>query len=271
MKFNKELIIGVFLFLVSIGSFVFLIIPPETKIYLSVFIALAAYKVFDLYHEDNKQDKEFEDKRQEMKKDSEEITERLDILRTIMEDNGYNQITTFKNVAEVEREAEEIVVITEDLLTDIEPNGEYTKDNEVVGLFVKEVHANIRRGIKYTYYLKNDMKTNRSIKNHIRSHYNKILSETPELKIQEPEFILIPSEKYCFFSEIYLYKKSSFQNDDMAFEWLPAVSDQRTLTMYYVNLDNNQVSMLNDILVNLHKDYYNVSKNEVMKIKESLK
>jgi len=260
MKFNKELVVGVIGFLAVFGSFVFQVVPPEASVYLSVLLALIAYKIFDLYHEDDIAHKKLE-----------EIDQRLDIIKTIMKDNGQDQITTFKYVTEVERESDEIIVITEDLLTDIESNGDYAAINESIGLFAKDVHENIKKGIQYTYYVKNDMKTNRTIKNHFYSHYLKIREENPELNIKEPHFILIPSDKFCFFSEIYLYKKNNAQKDDQAFEWLPAVSDQRTRVMYYVKLDKHQTSTLNDILVNLHKEYYKLSKEEVDKIKESCK
>lgn len=277
MKVNKELVVGTLGFLAVAGSFILPIIPPEISVYFSVLIALIAYKIFDLYHKEDKEAQKLEelDQRLDIIKTEEahklkELDERLDIIRTIMQDNGHNQITTFKYVTEVEKESDEIIVITEDLLTDIESNGEYDGKNESIGLFAKDVHENIKKGIQYTYYIKNDMKTNRTIKNHFSSHYQKIKKENPELSIKEPKFILIPSDKFCFFSEIYLYKKNNEQQKDQAFEWLPAVSDQRTRVMYYVNLDTHQTSALNDILVNLHKEYYKSSEIEVDKIKESL-
>lgn len=260
MKFNKELVVGVIGFLAVFGSFILPVVPPEISVYVSVLLALIAYKIFDLFHKEEKEEQKLED-----------LDQRLDIIKTIMKDNGHDQITTFKNVTEVEKESDEIIVITEDLLTDIESNGEYDAVNESIGLFAKDVHENIKKGIQYTYYIKNDMKTNRTIKNHFYSHYLKIQEENPELMIKEPRFILIPSDRFCFFSEIYLYKKNNAKKDDQAFEWLPAVSDQRTRVMYYVKLDKHQTSMLNDILVNLHKEYYKPSKDEVDKIKESCK
>jgi len=260
MKFNKELVIGSIGFLAVFGSFILPIVPPVISVYISVLLALVAYKVFDLYHIESLEEKK-----------NRELDQRLDIVKTIMKDNGHDQITTFANVAEVERESDEIIVITEDLLTDIESNGEYDNNDYTIGLFAKDVHQNIKNGIQYIYYIKNDMKTNRTIKNHYYSHYLKLKKENPSLEIKEPKFILIPSEKFCFFSEVYLYKKNNSQEDDQAFEWLPAVSERRTKVMYYVKLDKNQTSFLNDILVNLEKEYHAVSKQEVDKIKESFR
>ena len=238
--------------LVLLGSSIALLsVQPDFKIMLSVLSAIIAFVILITFQS------------------KEEENVRLDILKTIMSDNGYDQIITLKQVSELELNADSISVVTEDLLTDIskEKFCEYKNigNDDTVGIFYSEVHENLNRKnpVSYTYFLKdNGESSKKNIELFMDSHNDPI----------NVNFILIPKDEFCFLSEIYLYKckkdkvKNNIFKDNVittnkatyqhyAVEWLPSISNQLSKNMFYINLNSKQVNTLSDILHVLEKKY----------------
>ncbi len=235
--------------IVLIGSTIALLtVQPDFRIAFSVIFAVLAFSIL-IHYESN-----------------EEENNRLSILEKIMTDNGYDQIVTLKQVSELEQNAHSISVITDSLLTDLDEhvlNQQKNIDDDTVGILYSEVKHNLSKGISYEYFIKDyGDETRQIIDIFNKSHNNP----------KNVSFVLIPQAEFCFFSEIYVYsceskniKNSVFaQNIEkgkkyahFAVEWLSAISNHHTKSMFYINLEKQQVNDIQKILLGLEKKYKN--------------
>lgn len=128
-----------------------------------------------------------------------------------------------------------------------------------IGTFYDVVKENIQNGKKYNYFIKRDANFKHSMISFFKSHD----------RFDNIDFIIIPSEKYYFYDEVYLYE---YERDAMAkaYEFLPSISNEKEQMLYYIELDINQTKRLLDIKKHLQKKYGEKSKYDVEKINEKI-
>lgn len=199
-----------------------------------VIISIVIYTIVDLFFDKSDHDKL-----------SKQLNDKLSLVEKMLEMKGLQTIVTNEEIEKEEKNAKEIILIVENLTLDI--NG---------GKYFEEVHENIKSGKQYTYYLKYDNHTHSQIEQHNDDHYSKLKDVTGT---KEPKFILIPSNEYSFFSDIYIYyiqKKGELIKK--AFELLPNLSrvdDKGEETLFYLEFSEEQVKKLNNILSSTNKAY----------------
>ena len=209
-----------------------------------VILSICIYTIVDLFFDKSDHDRL-----------SKDLNNKLHLVQSMLETKGLETIVTDKEIEEEEKKSNEIILIVEDLFLDISPefNTEFQTDKQI-GSYFDEVHNNIKNGKQYTYYLKYDNNTHKAIELHNQSHYNNLKNL---VNVKEPLFILIPSNEYNFFSDIYIY--IDIKENKKAYEYLPSLIkeniDTQQTTLFYLQFDKNQVSKLSHILTNTKKIY----------------
>jgi len=134
------------------------------------------------------------------------------------------------------------------MFRDVKNNGQFSKDSFNVGTFFPTVKSNLSRdNVKYTYFIKKDSRWKHFIFN-FRDSYRDV--ENIDHKVT---FVMVNSDKYFFYDEIYLYKNKD--NDYSAFEFLPSISNEEEVMLYYLELDSKQTDRLISIKENLIEKY----------------
>lgn len=191
------------------------------------------------------------------------------IVNHMIASKGLNNIVNEAIVSAEESQSSEIIIITEDLLTDINKDYEsvYGK-NKMVGKFYDAVSNNMKAGKQYTYLIKLDSNTYNFISEHMKSHYDYLLKEG-YTNIKEPKFVLIPALNYHFFSQIIIY-----QDRNKAYEWLPSIDTDDKIKMddqnYYLELGTEQKKILERIVQNISHDYKYVKGSSLIRTGEQI-
>ncbi len=186
------------------------------------------------------------------------FSDKLEKINSILKSTNHEKIITFEDIRDIELDAQEIFIFSSDIYRDIKNNGQFSDRLENISTFYKTVSQNLKKDKTYNYYIKKDANFRHSIISFLTSHKEN----------KNVNFFIIPSEKYLFYSEIYLYAIAGKQR---AFEFLPSISNEEERKLFYLELEPKQVKRLNIIKDNLNKSYKKSSIIEIKNIKDNLK
>lgn len=173
----------------------------------------------------------------------------LELVDKIINCKGYGLIKDAKSIEKIEDKADEIYVLTENLITDI-PKEYIDEEYENIGLLVDIVSQNIPKGKRYIYFLKDTIKNRK---------YQKLYSEyyfkNENIKYRDNvSFYFIDEKDFYFFSEIYLYKDKKVH--DRSFEWIPSIGEKNNPDkQFYLELSSEQTQNINEIICELMVTY----------------
>ena len=194
-------------------------------------------------------------KREPIKKDS--FKDKLELLNSIIKNTDHENIITLDKLKDIELESNNIHVFSQDIYRDIKDNGQLSHNLKNISTFYETVSKNIKEKKSYYYFLKKDANYRHSLISFFTSHENH----------DNINFCIIPSEKYYFYDEVYLYEKNGKYR---AFEFLPSISNEEEQRLFYLELDPLQVERLQLIKENLYSKYEKSSLNEINIIKAKL-
>lgn len=191
---------------------------------------------------------------QEQKHTLKVLDEKLHLVKSMLETKGLETIVTSEKITKVENNSDEIIMIVDNLYLDLPKDYKASFEGTLgdFGTFFKPVNENMKAGKQYTYYLKYDNNTHNAIKLHMEAHFYALQKEYKDKDIKEPIFILIPSNEFSFFSDIYIYKDNN-ENKTSAYEWLPTLTKDETL--FYLQFDAKQTKKLEHILTTAKTKY----------------
>lgn len=194
-------------------------------------------------------------KKEPIKKDK--FKDKLELLNAILKNTKHDSIITLDKLKDVELESDNIYVFSQDIYRDVKDNGQFSKNMNNIGTFYETVAENISNDKLYYYFLKKDANYRHSLISFFTSHTN----------TDNIHFCIIPSEKYFFYDEVYLYETNG---EYSAFEFLPSISNEKEQRLYYLELDQTQVNRLKVIKENIFYKYEKDSLEEVNAIKDKL-
>lgn len=194
-------------------------------------------------------------KKEPLKKDV--FKDKLELIDAILKNTKHDKIVTLEKIKEVELQADAISVFSQNIYRDVKDNGQFSKDVYNISTFYDTVSNNIKNNKKYNYFLKKDANFRHSLISFFTSHTS----------YENIKFYIIPSEKYYFYDEVYLYE---IGGEKRAFEFLPSISDEKEQRLFYLELDHAQVSRLESIKKTLVSKYEKDSVYEVDKIKSKI-
>ena len=194
-------------------------------------------------------------KKEPTKKDI--FKDKLELVNTILKNTKHDKIVTLDKIKDIELQADSVTVFSQDIYRDVKDNGQFSDSMHSISTFYDTVATNIQDGTSYKYFLKKDANFRHSLISFFTSH---TLSDNIE-------FYIIPSEKYYFYDEVYLY---NINGKKRAFEFLPSISNEEEQRLFYLELDPMQVKRLESIEKNLIDKYKDESVSEVAKIKSKL-
>ena len=168
--------------------------------------------------------------------------DKLDSINAILKNTNHEKIVTLDKIKEIELKAKNVTVFSQDIYRDVKDNGQFDKDLYNISTFYDTVQKNIQNGVVYQYFLKKDANFRHSLISYFASHK----------KIAQIEFYIIPSAKYYFYDEVYLYE---IDGKNRAFEFLPSISNEKEQRLFYLELDTIQVKRLESIKLNLISKY----------------
>lgn len=215
------------------------------EIFLIVFSQMVLLFLYNLFiRQDERKHDVFQDK--------------LELLNSIFLHTKHSKIISLEEIKQIELQAQKVNVFSQDIYRDVKDNGQFANDTYNIGTFYETVQTNLKSGKEYNYFLKKDANHRHSIVSFFKSHphYEKV------------EFVIIPSEKYYFYDEVYLYEFND--GTFKGYEFLPSISNETEERLYYLELDDKQVKRLFDIKVNLSEKYQVASHNEVLRIQANL-
>lgn len=192
-------------------------------------------------------------------KKEDQFKDKLELLNSIFSNTKHDKIASLEEIKKIELKAERISVFSQDIYRDVKDNGQFSDDMYNVGTFYDTVSKNISENKSYNYFIKNDANFRHSLISFLTSHK----------AVERIKFIIIPSEKYYFYDEVYLYEYYD-DTEPKAYEFLPSISNEDEEQLYYLELDEKQVSRLIQIKNNLLSKYEKDSKYEVEMIKSKI-
>ncbi len=182
------------------------------------------------------------------KRKNDPLHEKLNVLNAILSSTKHDKILQLDKIKELELGSSEVFVFSKDLYRDVQNSGQFSKDMHNVGTFYQTVKQNIaENSARYTYFLKQD-----SHLKHFLHSFDEAYKDIDTLH-DKVSFYIIPSEKYFFYDEIYLYK--SADGEYTAYEFLPSISDEEQQVLFFLELDEKQVIRLISIKDSLIENY----------------
>ena len=182
------------------------------------------------------------------RKKSDPLDEKLKTLEAIMTSTKHDKIVHLEHIKELEQEAEEVFVFSKDLYRDVKDSGQFSQDLYNVGTFYETVKNNLLNDkVQYKYFLKED--------SHWKHFVYSFLDSYRDITDIENKvgFYMIPSNRYYFYDEIYLYKMKD--ETYIAYEFLPSISDEKKQILFYLELDEKQKKRLVTIKDELMRRY----------------
>ena len=193
------------------------------------------------------------------KKKHDVFKDKLELLNSIFANTKHDKIVSLDELKKRELKAHRINVFSQDIYRDVKDSGQFSNETYNVGTFFKTVTENLNNKKAYNYFIKRDANFKHSLISFFKSHKF----------IEKVKFIIIPSEKYYFYDEVYLYE---YENglEAQAYEFLPSISNEESEKLYFLKLDSNQVSRLLIIRDNLLKKYEETSINDVREVESKI-
>lgn len=185
--------------------------------------------------------------------------DKLELINSIFKNTKHDKITLLEEIKKTELKADEITVFSQDIYRDVKDNGQFSNTMYTIGTFYNVVAKNIQKEKKYNYFIKKDANFKHSLISFFKSHPNS----------ESAEFIIIPSEKYHFYDEVYLYEYKD-GSEAKAYEFLPSISNEKEQTLYYIELDMQQTKRLLSIKNNLKDAYIEESQRDIAQIKSRI-
>ena len=185
--------------------------------------------------------------------------DKLELINSIFEHTKHDKIVQLDEIKKLELKADTINVFSSDIYRDVKDDGQFSNDIYNVGTFYDTVSQNINKQKSYNYFIKRDANFRHSLISFFTSH----------TLVDKIKFIIIPSEKYYFFDEVYLYEYKNGEKSK-AYEFLPSISNEKEERLYYLELDEKQVKRLQTIKNNLTSKYEEISIKEVKQIKSKI-
>lgn len=185
------------------------------------------------------------------------LQDKLQILNAILQSTKHEKIYSIEKIKEIELQSDRIYVFSKDIYRDVKNNGQFSNDLFSISTFYETVKENLNSKKHYTYFIKKDANFKHSIISFLNSHSS----------IENVEFIIIPSEKYFFYDEVYLYYSGEQVS---AYEFLPSISNEKEKRLFYIELDESQIKRLEEIKIHLITKYKDSSLDEFLKIKSKL-
>lgn len=217
-----------------------------TNIVIIVFMQLTLLFLYHLITKKNKQENDI-------------LNDKLQMLNAILKSTNHEKIYTLEKIKEIELESDEVFVFSKDIYRDIKDDGQFSTDLYSISAFYETVKINLTNKKKYCYFLKKDANFRHSIISFYNSHNN----------TDNVDFYIIPSEKYFFYDEVYLYIKKD-KNEVCAYEFLPSISNEKERRLFFIELDEKQTKRLMDIKNNLIDIYKESSIVELSSIKSKI-
>lgn len=181
------------------------------------------------------------------KKNNDILDEKLKTIEAILKSTKHDKILSLDKIKDIELNSQEVYIFSKNMFRDVKNNGQFSKSAHNIGTFYPTVKENLlKSNIQYTYFLKKDSHWKHFIHNFSQSYGN---LDNINLKVN---FFMIPAEKYFFYDELYLYK---YKNKDIAFEFLPSISDEENQMLYFLELEEQQVNRLKKIKDELMNTY----------------
>ena len=172
-----------------------------------------------------------------LNKKNDPLADKLNVLEAILQSTKHDKIVQLDKVQDLELECEEVFVFSKDLYRDVANKGQFAQELYNVGTFYNTVKENLTNSrTHYTYFLKED--------SHWKHFLHSFLDSYSMVKNldEKVSFYMIPSNKYFFYDEIYLYKIADKKYQ--AFEFLPSISDEKEQILFFLELDSGQVDRL---------------------------
>jgi len=185
--------------------------------------------------------------------------DKLELINSIFKHTKHNKIVQLEDIKKIELDASNISVFSADIYRDVKDEGQFSNEIYNVGTFYDTVSKNLNNNKIYNYFIKRDANFRHSLINYFTSH----------TVVDKVKFFIVPSEKYYFYDEIYLYEYDNGITAK-AYEFLPSISDEKEERLYYLELDDKQVKRLQNIKQNLASKYEESSTKEVEKIKSKI-
>jgi uncharacterized protein (UPF0216 family) len=198
--------------------------------------------------------------------------DKLELLESIFTHTKHDKIVNLEDIKKIELDdnIKTVNVFSQDIYRDVKDNGQFSDEKYNVGTFYETVSKNISNNTSYNYFLKKDANFRHSLISFFSSHP----------KTENIDFIIIPSNKYYFYDEVYLYEydKPEIEIIDgkkheikaRAYEFLPSISNEDEELLYYLELDEKQIERLLQIKEKLFSKYCDISKNEIELIKSKI-
>lgn len=222
------------------------------EIFLIVFSQIVLLFLFYFFSKKNsKRDDVFRDK--------------LELLESIFRHTKHDKILSLEDIRKIEldQNIKYVNVFSQDIYRDVKNNGQFANEKYNVGTFYETVAKNIKHKKSYNYFLKKDANFRHSVISFFGSHND----------LTDVNFVIIPSNKYYFYNEVYLYEyidSEEYEYKAKAYEFLPSISNEDEEMLYYLELDQKQVKRLLDIKENLLKKHYESSQEEIKLIKSKM-
>ena len=192
-------------------------------------------------------------------KKNDPLADKLKVLEAILQSTKHDKIVQLDKVQDLELECEEVFVFSKDLYRDVTNKGQFAQELYNVGTFYNTVKENLTNNrVHYTYYLKEDSHWKHFLYSFLDSYS---MVENLNKKVS---FYIIPSSKYFFYDEIYLYKMAD--NEYQAFEFLPSISDEKEQILFFLKLDSAQVNRLVAIKEKLSLSYTKKAPSQLVKV-----
>lgn len=191
--------------------------------------------------------------------------DKLELINSIFKNTKHDKITLLEEIKKIELKADEMTIFSQDIYRDVKDNGQFSNTMYTIGTFYDIVAENLKskKDKKYNYFIKRDANFKHSIISFFKSHDSNHTQE-------KAKFIIIPSDKYHFYDEVYLYEYRDKSIKPKAFEFLPSISNEKEQILYYIELDENQIARLLKIKDNLQKKYGENSEKDIKEIHEKI-
>lgn len=193
------------------------------------------------------------------KKKHDVFKDKLELLNSIFANTKHDKIVSLDEIKKRELKANTINVFSQDIYRDVKDSGQFSHEIYNVGTFYQTVTENLNNKKSYNYFIKRDANFKHSLISFFKSHQS----------IEKVKFCVIPSEKYYFYDEVYLYEYENGE-DAQAYEFLPSISNEESEKLYYLELDAKQVARLITIKNNLIQKYEESSIQDVTQVQANI-
>jgi hypothetical protein len=181
----------------------------------------------------------------------ESFISKIQVLDDFIKANGMGDIINEQTLSIIEKNSQNIWVITNDLANDIGISNDHNIDSKII----KIVKENLKSKKNYIYFLPNTKLINGRINEFINIHGDSF--EEGQVKV-----CLVPYDQFHFVSEIVLYdvRKTSPTSSTTAVQWFP----NKELNYYLMLDDHNRTNLVGTLDIMLDK--YGTKNIETIKV-----